>query len=166
MRPAERRQVKRAKLLVKTGDRAGALRLLSALEEPPREKVDPADQLVLPMLDARFECLALCSVVTVGVCIARQAATDCQRTTQTSRGQGTAYPSCDSRKCAQGRHIRERFDPDASAKWTWEGPVKLYGKGRANVAAQEAAKRRIASVGLLDEVPTLDGIVDAVQSDD
>jgi hypothetical protein len=165
MRPAERRQVKRAKLLVKTGDRAGALRLLSALEEPPREKVDPADQLVLPMLDARFECLALCSVVTVGVCIARQAASDIQRTTQRSRGQGTDYPSCQTFRCGQGRHIRERFDPDARVTWRGEGPGGRF-TARRYQADQEAARQAQKRSGLLDEVPTLDGIVDAVQSDD
>jgi hypothetical protein len=165
MRPAERRQVKRAKLLVKTGDRAAAVFPGDLPPLPAAEAGDPENQLMLPMLDARFECIALCSVVTVGVCIARQAATDCQRTTQTSRGQGTAYPSCDSRKCAQGRHIRERFDPDARVTWRGEGPGGRF-TARRYQADQEAARQAQKRSGLLDEVPTLDGIVDAVQSDD
>jgi hypothetical protein len=127
---ADRREVKRAKALLQAGDRAGALVALRRLEAVPgRSAFDVPAQLVLRFMT--FRCDRLDGEdVPACVCIARQAKSDVQRTQQTSRGQGTDHPSCDSRTCEQGRRIREALDPDSSVTWKGAGPGGRFERGR------------------------------------
>lgn len=115
--------------------------------------------------DDTFDCVALaCKGMRAGLCVMRQQVTDAQRTQQTSRGQGTRYPACDTRKCAQGRGIREALDPDADVTFSGAGPGGRFQRERprGERKAQRAARRELARAGLLDEVRILDITPDPV----
>jgi hypothetical protein len=115
--------------------------------------------------DDHFDCKVLgCKGLRARVCVARQQATDIQRTRQTSRGQGTDYPSCDTRRCAQGRGIREALDRRESVTWKGAGPGGRFERLAKDVAKQEAARRRLRETGLLDEAPSMDQPPAAVES--
>lgn len=126
-----------------------ALWVVDAEGLPPRPwRLDPDDV---------FDCRTLgCRGLKVRECVVRQIATDVQRTTQASRGQGTIHPSCDSRKCAQGRGNREALDREADVTWRGRGPGKRWDRGGSKGACQLAARSRLAAVGMLDSPPSLD----------
>jgi hypothetical protein len=152
-----------------------------ALSAPaPQEQAAPPPQLGLWVVDGeglpprpwrigpddRFDCLVLgCEGVLARTCVTRQLVTEAQRTEQKSRGQGTDYPACDTRKCAQGRGIRAALEPNASVEWSGTGPGKRFQgeKRRKEKAAQDAARARQERAGLLDEVRTLDVDPDPVE---
>jgi len=109
--------------------------------------------------DLAFRCEALgCDGVLVRTCVARQLATDAQRTRQSSRGQGTEYPSCDTRKCLQGRGIRAALGPSAGITWdgAWVGGRFQRERSRVDARGQDRARDRLDRAGLLDPVRTLD----------
>lgn len=158
-----------------------ALRALLERRPPPA----PRPQLALWVRDAddlperpwriraddRFDCKVLgCKGLRAGVCVARQVASDIQRTQQSCRGQGAEYPSCQTHLCAQGRGIREALDPLADV--TWEGRDARRGGFHREQArrgghrvAQLAARERLERAGLLDEVRVLDIHADPVERD-
>lgn len=157
---------------------------LAALRElafpPPLPPVAPLPQLALWVVDAEglpprpwriyaddvFDCRALnCRGMVARVCVVRQQVTDMQRTEQASRGQGTDFPSCDSRKCAQGRGIREALDPRANVAWRGAGPGKRFQPSRRDVESLAAARARKRAVGLLDRAPTIDAPSEAVEGE-
>lgn len=118
------------------------------------EGLPPRPWRVLP--DDVFDCVALgCRGMAVRTCVVRQLATDAQRTGQSSRGQGTEHPSCDTRKCAQGRGIRGALDPAAAVTWQGAGPGGRFARPRRQ-QEQDAARTRQERVGLLDPVRCLD----------
>ena len=110
--------------------------------------------------DARFDCLALgCRGMLATTCVARQRASEIQRTQQASRGQGTDYPGCDTRRCAQGRGIREALDPAVMRTLRGSGPggrFKMRSQERSTVTAQLAARAKAELEGRLDHVRVLD----------
>jgi hypothetical protein len=113
----------------------------------------------LVMAFATFKCKALGVEGMPGhICVTRQRVTDLQRTQQTSRGQGTEYPHCDSRTCEQGRRIRDALDPLHLARWRGVGFGGRFARDKLShdCKAQLAAARRLRAVGLEDEVPTID----------
>ena len=108
--------------------------------------------------DARFECKTLaCRGMTVAACVARQQTTDAQRTQQRNRGQGSDFPHCDSRTCAQGRGLREALAADVEMRGSGPGGrFKLRSSGRTAYAAQVVARERMEREGRLDPVRMLD----------
>jgi hypothetical protein len=125
--------------------------------------------------DTVVECLTLGStregkripaLLPAHVCVARQLASECQRTKDTWRGEASAYPSCVTERCAQGRGIREALDPDASVKFRGAGPGGRFERGRKDVAKQHAAKARLRAKGLLEDVRVLDVDPDPVESEE
>jgi hypothetical protein len=117
--------------------------------------------------DSQFDCLALgCKGMCARVCVARQAASDAQRTRDTWRGQGFDHPSCVTEKCAQGRAIRAVLDPTHAMRWRGAGPNARFGKGRSDAVEQYEARCRLEAVGLLAEVPTVDTEPFPVESGD
>lgn len=116
--------------------------------------------------DTRFDCRALgCKNLPARICVARQAASDAQRTRDTWRGQGFDYPLCVSERCAQGRAIRAALDPTHAVRWRGAGPNGRFDRGRSDAVEQYEARQRLAAVGLLDEVPTVDAEPAAVESE-
>jgi hypothetical protein len=106
--------------------------------------------------DDTFRCeLLRCSGMRARWCVLRQLATDAQRTTQKSRGQGTDHPSCLSSTCTQGRAVREALE-GAGLTWRGAGPGGRFERLAEDVAKQEAARRRLRETGLLDEAPSMD----------
>lgn len=135
---AERKDLRRATALLLSGDRSGALVVLRALKDPPiRQDDEPSRQLLLAFATFRCERLDV-ETVPVHICVTRQRVTDLQRTTQASRGQGTDYPLCDSRTCAQGRDLRERTSPDSQIAWRGAGPGGRFGRERTLNTNEEA----------------------------
>jgi hypothetical protein len=107
-----------------------------------------------------FHCVALhCEETPAHVCVARQKASEVQRTKDTCRGEASDYPHCVTERCAQGRGIREALDPDHPVEWRGAGPGKRFSRGATSKrkASQLAARDRLAAVGLLDVPPTVDG---------
>lgn len=80
----------------------------------------------------------------------RQSACERQRTQQTSRGQGTEFPSCDG--CPQGAEVAREH---GSVEWRGQGPGGRFDR-RTLRWRQLLAARRLRQEGLLDEVPTCD----------
>jgi hypothetical protein len=166
----DRHELRQVKALVMAGDRAGALARLRALTAEPRRDVfgEGGQQLVLAFVVFRCEKLAG-EEVAAHVCVTRQKITDVQRTQQTSRGQGTDHPLCDSRSCAQGRRIRAALDPAGKVSWRGEGPRGRFARERPKEEKEQqrakASQLRAIGLGLRDEVPTLDGEPRAVESD-
>ena len=117
---------------------------------------------ILP--ETRFNCHTLgCDGMEARTCVLRQLSTDAQRTEQASRGQGTDFPSCDSRKCAQGRGIREAlYDPEGAVRWRGVGPGGRFDVSRGGSGA---SRRRHEREGLLDAVRILDLDPDPVTED-
>lgn len=158
----ERKRVSRAKAKIRAGDRAGAIVELEAMLARPRfDMFQAPDQLVLAFATFRCERLGT-EGMPAHVCVTRQRVTDVQRTQQTSRGQGSDYPHCDSRSCEQGRRIREALDPAGLIRWRGAGPGGRFERPVKDAAAQAAAKARMAKVGLLEDAPTIDS---ALRSD-
>jgi hypothetical protein len=144
---------------------------------PPQRQADPA-QLGLWVVDGeglpprpwrlapddRIACKLLGCNVPAATCVARQVASDAQRTRQVSRGQGTDFPTCVTERCAQGKGIREALDDRAEVAWKGHGPGGRFAVGRAGRArreqetAREAARRR----GELEEVRIIDLTPDPV----
>jgi hypothetical protein len=106
--------------------------------------------------DTVILCRALKAAVPAHCCVARQQASDMQRTRDTWRGEASAYPHCVTERCAQGRGIREALDPHASVTWRGAGPGGRIDRLRGGQAAQEAARKRMRLEGLLDEERILD----------
>jgi hypothetical protein len=160
MNAAERRTIREVARLVLVGDRSTAAAKLRALGADPRRDVfgpKPTRQLVLSFMSFRCERLGVESM-SAHVCVTRQKVTDLQRTKQTSRGQSSDYPRCDSRSCEVGRRIRERLDAHARETWTGAGFGGRFARGRENADAskQEAARRRQEAEGRLDAPRILD----------
>ncbi|ACG73241.1 hypothetical protein AnaeK_2013 [Anaeromyxobacter sp. K] len=104
---------------------------------------------------SRFRCLALSATLSVRVCVLRQAVVRRQRTLQTSRGQGTSFPTCDG--CLQGAALRAALPGGAELRWRGSGPGGRFARGRQSGGReQQAARRRLARVGLLELAPTID----------
>lgn len=154
MNASEIREARRAKTLLRSGDRTGALKALDRLTQQ-RVPHTLRDQLMFGFVSVHCETLAVVGM-PVRECVARQARTDAQRTTQASRGQGTDYPHCDSRKCEQGRAIREAVDPSSSVTWKGAGPGGRFERGRANTIT---IKR---SDIVNEEISKLDGVAEAI----
>ena len=131
-----------------------ALWVVDAEGLPPRPwRVAPEDV---------FDCLTLgCRNVRVAQCVARQKANDIQRTEQPSRGQSSDFPGCDTRRCAQGRGIREALDSISSLNGE-RGPTRgsrgfgLRRRDRTDTRAQGLARERQERAGLLDVPRILD----------
>lgn len=142
MRPTERATVRRARLLVKAGDRAGALRLLEELAEPPPRSSPPAStQLALVVvLSLPFHCKRLNrDDMPVRECLTRRS-----RTWAAGGGKGSAAPEATACKgCGVGMHWSvqlPRFRPPRSTL----APVVLPN-------SQRLAKRARALVNLGDD---------------
>jgi hypothetical protein len=127
---AERKDLQRATVLLVSGDRSGTLAILRTLKQAPlRVSVEPSTQLLFAFLT--FDCERLnVTNLPACICVTRQRVTDLQRTRQSSRGQGTDYPLCDTRTCEQGRSLRERLDPNAPTTWRGSGPGGRFGSER------------------------------------
>jgi hypothetical protein len=110
-------------------------------------RVDPADIV---------QCVALHGDVPAHICVARQVASDAQRTTDLERGQASDYPHCVTARCAQGRGIREALDPTCRPTWRGAGPNGRFDRGRHDAPEQREAYQRKAAVGLVDAVPSID----------
>jgi hypothetical protein len=115
--------------------------------------------------DDVFNCITLGCRMSVRECVRRQMVTDAQRMDQggrksqwASRGQGGDFPSCDTKKCAQGRGNRQALAPAAGVEWKGAGPGGrcLPERPRAEREAQKAARMKLGRVGLLDELRVLD----------
>ncbi len=113
--------------------------------------------------DTEIRCIALRCTLLAGVCVARQAASEAQRPrhlhngkTDTRRGEASDYPSCDTRRCAQGRGIREALDPTVHVAWRGTGPNGRFERGPNDLGAQFAARQRLERVGLGTGVPSCD----------
>ncbi len=103
------------------------------------------------------DCATLGCPVLAAVCVARQKASDVQRTQDSHRGEASEYPSCVSERCAQGRGVRLALDPHAEVAWRGEGFGRRTSfRSRNKQALQNAARARLERAGLLEEVRTLD----------
>jgi hypothetical protein len=136
---AERKDLQRATVLLVAGDRSAALAVLRALKELPlRAVAEPSTQLLFAFTTFRCERLSV-ENVAAHTCFTRQRVTDLQRTQQASRGQGTDYPLCDTRTCAQGRSVRERLDPNLPMAWQGAGPGGRFERERSRATNDEEA---------------------------
>ena len=147
---------------------------------PPKREETPVPQLALWVTDAEglparpwrvyrddiVPCAAMGCPVPAHVCVARQHASELQRTRDSWRGQCPEYPSCVTERCAQGRGVRNALDPNASVAWKGTGPLgRVPGTmPHRKRRAQEAARDRLEREGMLDPVRTLD--VDADPTDE
>lgn len=146
-----------------------ALRAL-AWPEPPKVAA-PLPQLALWVVDADglparpwrlyadsvVACTTLRCTLYAAQCVARQKASDIQRTKDTWRGEASAYPHCVTEKCAQGRGVRAALDPAAQVAWRGAGPGGRFERSRRDVEDVARARARQRATGLLDEVPSIDG---------
>ena len=151
--------------------------LVDELTSPP-EPAEPSPQLALwierpglPAIpwripaDYQVACTSLHCTLPAVECVRRQLATEVQRPahehhgkTDTRRGVSSDYPMCDSTKCQQGAAIRAGLDPSVDVRWIGVGPHGRFARSRADVHRQIAAGRRLAAVGLLHVLPTMDGL--------
>jgi len=151
--------------------------LVDELTSPP-EPAEPSPQLALwierpglPTIpwripaDYQVACTSLHCTLPAVECVRRQLATEVQRPahehhgkTDTRRGVVSDYPMCDSTKCQQGAAIRAGLDPSIDVRWIGVGPHGRFARSRADVHRQIAAGRRLAAVGLLHVLPTVDGL--------
>jgi hypothetical protein len=146
-----------------------ALRAL-AWPEPPRV-AGPLPQLALWVVDAdglparpwrlyadsQVACTTLRCTLYASQCVARQKASDIQKTKDTWRGEASSYPHCVTEKCAQGRGVRTALDPAAQVDWRGAGPGGRFERSRRDVESVAAARAAQRAVGLLDAPPTIDG---------
>lgn len=162
---AARKLIRTIKAKAKVGDRAGVISLCDVALEPPPPRPPPPGQSILAMNRLIIHpahvivCRTLgCEVLPAGVCVARQVASEVQRTKDTWRGNAGDYPHCVTEKCAQGRAVREALDPTAAALWKGEGAGGriVARRSRKELAAQEKARSAKERVGLLDEVRVVD----------
>jgi hypothetical protein len=118
--------------------------------------------------DSIVDCTTLGCPVPAHICVARQIAAGLQRTHDTHRGQASEYVTCVTERCAQGRGVRAALDPQDAVVWKGEGAGKRASptRRRREKAKQNAARSRMESVGLLDEVRTLDIHPDPVVEED
>lgn len=105
----------------------------------------------------KFTCTKLnCKNLTVGTCVLRQQISDVQRNRAASyRGQGSQYPHCVTEHCEQGRGIRLALGNGIRIPWAGAGAGQRFEKMRS-VIEQSDARKRLARVGLLEKVRTLD----------
>lgn len=157
-------------------DAAGALAVIRALvhiEARPRPRPAPTAQLTLLGLepDDLVPCAKLhARAMPARVCVMRQQISDVQRRSHDAddrnrnrqRGTASDYPHCVTETCAQGRHRRAILDPMCQPWEGGAGPGKRFQRNRRQ-DEQEAARARLAAIGLLDTVPTLDGLDRAVE---
>lgn len=146
-----------------------ALRAL-AWPEPPKEPA-PLPQLALWVVDADglparpwrlyaespVACSTLKCTLYAAQCVARQQASDLQRTKDTWRGEASNYPHCVTEKCAQGRGVREALAPAERPSWRGAGPGGRFERSRRDVEDLARARDRQRRAGLLEGVPTIDG---------
>lgn len=116
--------------------------------------------------DATVECRTLKCTLAACRCVARQMASDVQRTKDTWRGEASAYPHCVTDRCAQGRGVRAALDPSAGVTWRGAGPGKRFEASRRDVEAVARARARQRAEGLLDEAPTIDGPIGPGEGND
>jgi hypothetical protein len=102
-----------------------------------------------------LHCEKLHAIIPVRTCLLRQSCCGRQRTQQTTRGQGTYFPSCDG--CAQGAAVRAEH---GALDWRGAGPGGRFDRSRFG---QIAARRRLERVGLLDAVPSIDEELDGAE---
>jgi hypothetical protein len=106
-----------------------------------------------------IRCSTLACSLRAQICVVRQLASDRQRTHDTWRGIASEYPSCRTDRCAQGKAVREALEASATGSrraWAGEGPGGRWLPLRSDLAEQHAARERLASVGLLRDVPSFD----------
>jgi hypothetical protein len=170
----------RANIAAGGWQRRAAEAVADALRPPPSHSDPTPGQLALWVVDADglpprpwrvhphdlVGCATLHAIVPAHVCVARQLASEVQRTNDTWRGQGSSYPSCVTERCAQGRGIREAMDPGAHVTWRGHGAGGRVEKRRSDLPEQYRARLRLAAVGLLDETPTIDRISASVADGD
>jgi hypothetical protein len=101
-------------------------------------------------------CRTLQCTLRASQCVARQLASDIQKTKDTWRGEASSYPHCVTERCAQGRGVREALDPTAKVAWRGAGPGGRFEPGKRGAEAVARARSRLKAVGLLDDVPTCD----------
>lgn len=164
MNARDRREIRQVRIRAQAGDRQTVVAMLRALEAPPAPRSSSHGQLMLAFVRSlTFRCAALdVERMQIGTCIDRQRITEAQRTEQSSRGQGTDYPHCDSLRCAQGRTLREMVDP-TDVQWRGQGPGGRFAKDRYTGRDANRARERLRVVGLLDEVRILDLHPDPVE---
>lgn len=119
---------------------------MSALQVVP-EQLSPA---------AVFFCRRLRCTLSARPCALRQSASDKQRTRDTWRGEAGEYPSCVTSRCAQGREVRAAVEAAGQVSWKGAGPGGRFCRDRHNLKAQHQARQRLARIGALDAVPTID----------
>jgi hypothetical protein len=114
--------------------------------------------------DDYIECVALGCDVPARVCVARQKASDAQRTKDTWRGEASEYPSCVTERCAQGRGVREALEPGEDLPWRGAGPGKRFvSRRKTDCGPQQAARKRLQRSGMLDRERLLDVDPDPVR---
>jgi hypothetical protein len=116
-----------------------------------------------------FHCVALhAPAMPAHLCVARQRVTEAQRTADVERGQAPAYPHCQTERCAQGRGIRAALAPEHAAPWRGAGPGGRFARERPakEKKRQLAAAARLAAVGLLGNVSTVDRAAAPVEPED
>jgi hypothetical protein len=110
---------------------------------------------------SRFHCFTLAAEVEACRCVARQRASEVQKTQDSWRGQASEHPSCVTERCAQGRAVREALDPSVTVTFKGTGPGGRFTPARRDVESLARAKARQRAQGLLEEASTIDGPVRA-----
>lgn len=119
---------------------------MSALEVVP-EQLSPGSAIF---------CRRLQCTLSARVCALRQSASELQRTKDTWRGESSAYPSCVTSRCAQGREVRAAVEANGPIRWKGVGPGGRFCRDRHNLRAQHQARQRLIRTGALGAVPTID----------
>lgn len=119
---------------------------MSALQVVP-EQLSPS---------AAIHCRRLQCTLPARACVLRQLVSDRQRTRDTWRGVAGEYPSCVTRTCAQGREVRAAVEAAGALRWRGAGLHGHWSPLRGDVRAQNEARQRLARVGALDPVSSID----------
>jgi hypothetical protein len=104
--------------------------------------------------DDPIRCDTLHATIPARCCVQRQLVSARQRTADTWRGQGSAFPSC-TIHCAQGCAVRAALGPDDTPGWRGQGSGGRCLKEQRDVFKQMSARRRLLVVGLLDAAPRI-----------
>ena len=107
-------------------------------------------------LDTPFHCRVLHATIPVRLCVLRQVANQRNGTRDTWRGQGAKFPSC-TPACHQGREVRANAVGEGKITWEGRGPGHMFEPGRrGGIAEQLVARQRLARLGLLSPIPSMD----------
>jgi len=107
---------------------------------------------------SRFYCDTLHCWLFACRCVERQRKSDSQRTSDTERGQAPQFVSCQTDRCCQGRELRGQLGaPERVAERPTGSKVRPQFWDELP-AEQRAARDRLAAAGLLEVVPTMDGL--------